>query len=357
LAHKINIGGNTLVDVVRKSALEIQAVLNGKKNVLVVTHYNPDGDAIGSQLAMYHYLLKKGYEVTALVPNEFPSFLKWIPGANNIIVAQNNIKKAKEAITNAEVIFCIDFNNPDRLKEVGILLVDTPAAKVLIDHHPAPDTVFKAAISVTEASATAELVYNFIVALGDEALIDRTIAECLYTGIMTDTGCFNFNSSRPDLYNTVANLLKKEIRKDTIFNLIYDNFSEHRMRLMGYCLYEKMVVLPQYHAAYISLTKEEMEKYHFAAGDSEGFVNLPFSIKGVYITALFTEKKDHVRASFRSRGGFAINKLCEKYFNGGGHTNAAGGESKLPMNETLQYFESILEKYKNEITSIQWFEE
>lgn len=340
---------STLKNEILKGIEDLQSLLQNIKDVLLITHTNPDGDAIGSTMGLYHYLKKKGHSVTAMTPNDFPGFLSWIKESNEIVVFQNQQKKALDAIEKAELIICVDFNEFKRLKDLGPKLEAAKAAKALIDHHPEPDNGYAAKIHSTKSSSTAELIFRYISVVGDEELIDATVAECIYTGIMTDTGCFSHNSSNPETFRAVATLLSKGFSKDQVFHEVYDNFSQQRMKLMGYCLNEKMVVLPQYNAAYISITQEEMERYHFKTGDSEGFVNLPFSIKGVYITALFTEKKDHIRVSFRSKGGFAINEMAQKYFEGGGHLNAAGGESKLSMKETLDKFENLLELYKDEI--------
>jgi bifunctional oligoribonuclease and PAP phosphatase NrnA len=331
-------------------------LLTTNRKILLITHYNPDGDAIGSLMGMYHYLKKKNQQVTAMVPNDFPEFLSWMKDTNQIIVFQNQHKKALDAIANAEIIICLDFNNFQRLKDIGPKLSESGAIKILIDHHPDPENSYKVKIHDTKSSSTAELVFRFIAGAGDKHLIDRTIGECIYTGIMTDTGCFNFNSSNPETFLIVADLLTCGINKDKIFNYVYNNFSQHRMKLMGYCLNEKMVVLPKFQAAYISLTRAEMEKNNFKTGDSEGFVNLPLSIKGINIAALITEKKDHIRISLRSRGGFPVNIFCEKHFDGGGHKNAAGGESKLSMKDTIEKFEKLLAQYQNEIDALQGFD-
>ena len=345
-----------MIEAIKTEVEKINEALSGKKKIAVITHYNPDGDAIGSQTALLLYLRKRGFDVSALVPNDFPGFLKWMKGADEIIVHFNHAKTARKVIEEVEVIICVDFNTPLRMKELGGIIKKSNALRILIDHHPNPDDCFHYGISHIEASSTAELIYNFIVLSGDEHLIDKDIAESIFAGIISDTGCFSYNSSCPELFITTANLFKYGIQKDKIYNLLYDNFSYYRLKLMGYCLNEKMIVLPHFHAAYIWLTQEEMEKYNFSPGDSEGFVNLPFSIKGVHITALFTEKPDHIRISFRSRGGFPVNKISEQYFEGGGHVSAAGGESKLSMKETLEKFEKILELHKKEIESIAWFE-
>jgi bifunctional oligoribonuclease and PAP phosphatase NrnA len=336
---------------------KLNDLLNRPAHILLVSHYNPDGDAIGSILALYHYLKKKGHEISLMVPNDFPDFLKWMVDADKIVVYFRQQKIVSKIIAECDIIICADFNDVTRLRDLGPKLASSKAVKVLIDHHPAPDDIFKILLSNTSASSTAEIVYKYICHAGDRQLIDNTIAECIYCGIMTDTGCFSFNSSNPETFNIVADLLTTGMNKDKIFNRVYDNFSYDRMKLLGYCLNKKMKVLSDLHAAYIFLSRKEIAKYNFKPGDSEGFVNLPFSIEGVNITALFLEKKEEIRISMRSRGGFAVNNLCEKYFEGGGHKNAAGGESHLSMKKTVEKFEKLLELYRHEIETVQWFGE
>lgn len=335
---------------------ELKGLLNVPAKIVVITHNNPDGDAVGSLMASYHYLRKKGHEVWVITPNDYPGFLSWIKESDKIIVSYKYPKQVSKLISDANIILCVDFNDTDRIKDVGPKVKSSSAHKVLIDHHPAPDDLFKIKIVDIHAAATCELIYKYIVGAGDRHLIDTVIAECIFTGIMTDTGCFSFNSSKPETYNIVADLLTIGVNKDKVYNFVYDNFSFSRMKLLGYCLNEKMVVLPEFHTAYISLTSDELEKYKFMPGDSEGFVNLPFSVSNVNITALFVEKKGHIRISMRSRGGFAVNEFCEKHFDGGGHKNAAGAESKLSMKETLDKFKKLLELYRHEIENVRWFE-
>jgi len=334
---------------INKDIRAVDALLNDKSPVLLVTHINPDGDAIGSTMAMYHYLKKKGNKVWAMTPNDFPQFLAWVEASSDIIIFQKNKELAQAVIAEAKYIICIDFNGYARLKELGPLLEAANAMKVLIDHHPQPDNGFIYKIHDTKAPATAQLVFKFIKESGNIELLDKTIATCIYTGMMTDTGVFSYNINNSETFRVIADLLDAGIDRDLIYDNVFNNFSHHRMRLMGYCLNEKMVVLPHLHAAYIWLTKKEMEKFSFETGDTEGFVNMPFAIKGINITALFTEKHDHVRVSMRSRGEFDVNKVCLKYFSGGGHKNAAGGESKAPIKEVIKEFEKILESYRNEI--------
>ncbi|KPK86827.1 MAG: hypothetical protein AMS27_04145 [Bacteroides sp. SM23_62_1] len=319
--------------------------------IVLVTHVNPDGDAIGTMLGFYWLLKKKGYPVNMIVPNEIPFFLEWLPGYHQIVISEINHDKATALIRNAELLICLDFNESDRLGDLEEEFLKAGATKILIDHHPDPGDFTDHIISFTALGSAAELVYYLAIELGMRELIDKTVAECLFTGIMTDTGCFSFSSSQPETYLVVADLLKTGIDKDRIYMQVYDNYSADRMRLLGYSLNDKMVVLPEYRTAYISLTEKELQKYNHVTGDTEGFVNILFSIKGIRLTALFIEKKDHIKISFRSRGDFHINKFSERHFNGGGHKNAAGGESNLSLEQTIDKFVKLLPGYAKELLS------
>jgi phosphoesterase RecJ-like protein len=321
----------------------------GRKRILILTHRNPDGDAIGASLGLLNILAKIGHQVDLLIPNSFPGFLCWIPSADKIITYLKQKEKAIELLKNAEIVFAIDFNDLSRIREFEEHLTDNHAYKVLIDHHPVPIYSADLNISNTESSSTAELVYFFIKAINLEKYIDKDVASCIYVGIMTDTGCFSYNSSRTETFGVVADLLNYGIEKDKIYGLIYDNFSYDRMRLMGYCLDKKMQHLPEYLTAYIALTHDELKEYNFKIGDSDGFVNLPLSIEGVKFSVLFTESKDMIKISMRSKGDFAVNNFCTDHFNGGGHKNAAGGESYDSIQKTIDKFVNLLPKYKNEL--------
>jgi phosphoesterase RecJ-like protein len=320
-------------------------VLAQKPEIIITTHINPDGDAIGSLLGLFNFFKKQGFMVTAISPNEYPEFLQWLPGNTDVIDYSRNTKKADRLIAEAKLLFQLDYNDYRRSGDMMDSLMASTAFKVMIDHHPFPQLQNELMISRTEVSSTAELVYEFISKMPGFELMDKDIAECIYTGIMTDTGCFNFNSSRPRTFEIVSQLLHFGIHKDEIFRLVYDNFSEHRMRLLGHCLGDNMQVFQEYSTAIISLSLEDQERFKFATGDSEGFVNYPLSIKGINISAFFTERKDKVKISLRSRGSFAVNTICEKYFAGGGHTNAAGGESDLTLKETIEKFASLMPSF------------
>ncbi len=330
---------------------ELQNELNKRSKIVITTHLNPDGDAIGSMLGLSGYLTKMGHEVYPITPNEYPEFLYWMPGNVKVIDFSKKAIQAKKIIESANFIFILDYNDSKRGGEMKDAIQKANAIKVMIDHHPYPQIQTNYSFSYTEVSSTCELIYEVILAMDGKSIIDKSIAECLYTGIMTDTGCFSYNSSRIRTFEIVSELLTYGIEKDEIYHLIYDNFSVQRMRLLGFCLNDKMQYFPDYKTAFISLTLEELKRFDFSIGDSEGFVNYPLSIKGVVFSALFIERKDKVKISFRSRGNFPVNLFSEKHFSGGGHFNAAGGESALSMKETIDKFIGLLALYSNDLNS------
>ncbi len=321
----------------------------GRKKAVILTHVNPDGDAIGSSLGLHRVLVNLGHEATVITPNVYPNFLKWMPGNDHVVIFNNNQKKAVQLLEDTELIFSLDFNHLKRIKQFNTLVENSKAYKILIDHHPDPDDFADCIYCDTSVSSTAELLYDFILDLGFEKAIDRDVALCLFTGIMTDTGCFSYNSSQPYTFRVVEALLHYGFEKNNAYSMVYDNFSADRIRLLGYLLNEKMEVFPEYRTAVISLTREEQKRYHFQPGDSEGFVNYPMSIKGIKFSVLFIEKEDHIKLSLRSKGNFAVNSIAEKHFNGGGHFNAAGGEFYSSMAETLSKFRELLPQYQDEL--------
>ena len=330
----------------QKMISKIKSVLEKNEPVAILSHVNPDGDAAGSVLALWHYLVKNGVEVKVLLPNAAPEFLQWLPGYSKVLLYTREPDLADEYLEKTGIILYLDFNDPKRLSRMQKSVeANKNAVRILVDHHPNPLLDTRINISDVRVSSTAELVFYLVMELNGGIFEDREFAECIYTGIMTDTGCFSFNSSLPSTWEAVAALLKTGLEKDRIFNLVYNNFSMERMRLLGYSLDQKMKVIPEYHTAYLSLTREEMKKYKFAIGDSEGFVNYPLSIKGVLFSVLFIEKKNHVKMSFRSRSGFAVNDIAARYFNGGGHKNAAGGESYDTLDKTIEKFIALLGSY------------
>ncbi len=329
----------------------INAWLQNAAKVAILTHTNPDGDAIGSSIALALALRKKGLDAQVIIPDGLPDFLRWLPGIELSTTFAYKKEKASEIVNDADLIFCLDFNDPKRLSGVEELLEASRAKKILIDHHQDPLSFTDLSITDTSRGSVGEMIYLLLTELYSRDILDKDIASCLYVAIMTDTGNFTYASSYPEVFHIAGDLVECGIDKDSIYSKVYDAFSEDRMRLQGYCMQEKMVVLPQFHTAYISLTEDELKQFNHRKGDTEGFVNIPFGIKGILFTALFIEKKDLIRVSFRSRGNFPVNKVASDHYRGGGHTNAAGGDSLISMEETLAEFESLLPAYKNLLTN------
>lgn len=323
----------------------IKSWIGEAERIAILTHTNPDGDAIGSSLAMALALSKLGKETQVVIPDGLPDFLRWLPGIDLSTTFAYKKEKAIEIVEGADLIFCMDFNDPNRLNGVEEHLFSSSAKTVLIDHHQDPVQFADITISETWRGSVGEMVYLFLQDVFPDDLVDKDIATCLYVAIMTDTGNFNYASSYPEIFHIVGELMKYDLEKDRIYSNVYDAYSEDRMRLQGYVMQEKMVVLAKYHTAYISLTDEELKRYKHRKGDTEGFVNIPFAVKGIRFTALFVEKKDRIKVSFRSRGSFPVNKIAAEHYQGGGHVNAAGGDSFLNLEDTLKKFESFLPEY------------
>ncbi len=336
------------------STTEVAKLLDApQKKIALLVHINPDGDALGSALGLSRLLSNTGHECLVISPNDFPDFLKWMPGAPEICLLSESFAKAEEFMRTAELIFVVDCNELKRIIKLQEIYNAATAYKILIDHHPGPDLYVDCMLSDTSVSSTAELVYRFIMETGMQRFADPDVATCLLTGIMTDTGCFSHNSSRRKTYETVASLLDYGIDKDDIYNRIYNNYSEKRMHLLGFSLHEKMEVLNGYHTAIISLTRDELNSFNFQVGDTEGFVNYPLSIKGIRFSVLFVENGDRIRISLRSKGSFPVNEIARKHFNGGGHSNASGGESFETMDETIERFKSLIPDYKAELSEYE----
>lgn len=329
---------------------KFKSLISKSDNIIIVTHYNPDGDAMGSSLALYNYLIKLNKTVTVVTPNDYPDFLHWLPGNKKVVEYNNQTKKAAKLIEKTDLIFTLDFNTLSRLEDLGRLIMQSTAKKVIIDHHQQPDDYASLYFHDVKASSTCELVYEFICGLGGKKLIDKDIAYCLYTGLMTDTGSFRFDSVTPQTHRILAELLSTGITPSTIHSAVYDTYSASRMQLLGYCLTEKMVVLPDYNTAYISLSEKELQRFNYKKGDTEGIVNYPFAIKGIRFCAFFSESEGKIKLSFRSKGKFDVNQFARKHFNGGGHINAAGGRGKINnLQETINEFLKLLPQYKKEL--------
>ncbi len=329
---------------------EFKELLNSPRRIVITTHQNPDADALGSSLALYHYLIKKGHQVQIITPTDYPDFLRWMPSENLIINFEGEHQnKAKVLINQAEMIFCLDFSALGRIKSMTEWVQNAPAVKALIDHHQAPEDFAKFIFWNEKSAATCELIYQLIEKLGDKSLIDITIGECIYSGIITDTGSFRFDSTGAEVHRIAGELITLGIKTNPIHRKIYDSNSLERMRFLGYVLSQKLVVLPEYHVAYMALSKEELGQFSSKNGDTEGIVNYGLSIKGVVMSVIFTEKDDMVRISFRSIENFAVSELARKYFNGGGHKNASGGRSDDTLEATVSKFLSILPEYQDSL--------
>ncbi|WP_071147219.1 DHH family phosphoesterase [Bacteroides ihuae] len=315
--------------------------------IVIVSHVSPDGDAIGSSLGLWHFLYSQDKAVNVIVPNAFPDFLKWMPGSKEILLYDRYRDFANKLIAEADVICCLDFNGLKRIDAMADAVETSSARKMMLDHHPYPDEFCDITISHPEISSTSELVFRLICRMGYFSDISKDGAECIYTGMMTDTGGFTYNSNSQEIYFIISELLSKGIDKDAIYRKVFNTYSESRLRLMGYVL-SKMKVYSTYNSALISLTKEEQGNFDYIKGDSEGFVNIPLSIKNVCFTCFLREdtEKPMIKISLRSVGKFPCNKFAAEFFNGGGHLNASGGEYFGSMEEAVKVFEQGLEKYE-----------
>jgi phosphoesterase RecJ-like protein len=332
--------------------LNIKQLLASKKQIVIVPHKNPDGDAIGSTLGLYHYLLKGNHQVHVISPNDYPNFLKWIPGEKSILKHDTQTKICEALIEAADIIFTLDFNALHRTGNMETALAESKAIKIMIDHHQAPDAYATYVFSDVTMSSTCEMVYHFINMLGDANLIDAPIATCLYVGIMTDTGSFRFPSTTNKTHEIIAQLIEKGANNAEIHNRVFDANSHQSLQLLG-CALTNLKIIPELRTAYITLSQEELNRYDYKKGDTEGIVNYGLSIENMILAAIFIEDKQEgiIKISLRSKGHFSVNDMARAHFNGGGHINAAGGKSFLSLKDTVENFISILPKYKKALNN------
>ena len=317
------------------------------QTVLITTHQNPDADAMGSSLGLAGYLRKKGHRVTVVTPTDYPQNLHWMSGNDSVVAFDEKIRVAvKQLIDEADVIFCLDFSSLDRIRELAPMVRQSRARKVLIDHHLEPESFADLTFWDPTAAATAQLIFRLITALGDKHLIDVPIAECLYSGLMTDTGSFRHSNTTGDVHRIAAELVDLKIDVSRIHRRIFDNVTLDKFRLLGYVLNEKLKVLPEYKFAYIMLTDAELKQYRSKTGDTEGMVNYALAVEGVVMAAILIDRNEEIRLSFRSVGDFSVRDLASRYFDGGGHRNAAGGRSKSSLAETEQKLLTVLPEYQ-----------
>lgn len=323
---------------------QLKAIINEGSFFVLTCHAGPDGDALGSTLGFAHYLRELGKEALVVVPDAFPDFLAWMSGAQEVLRVDKHREKAELMIAMADVIFALDYNALSRVDDMGAMIEKSKAKKVLVDHHLQPDNFCDLSFSYPRLSSTCEVVFRLIVEMNGYELLSKAACECIYTGMMTDTGCFSYGPCTQEVYLIISMLMQKDINKDRIYNKVFNNYSEGRLRLMGYVLYEKMRVFPERHAALITLSREEMARFNFNKGDSEGLVNIPLQMKGIYFSAFLREdtEKELIRVSLRSQGTFACNKFAAQYFNGGGHLNASGGQYNGTLQEAIEIFEKAL---------------
>ncbi len=325
--------------------IEIKNALARPKRIVIIPHRSPDGDAMGSTLALYHFLLKLNQHPLVVAPNEFPDFLSWLPGAEKVVIFEKDKEAIGKIILDAEIIFTLDFNALHRTGEMEHTLNKATADFIMIDHHQSPDNYAKYMYSDTSYGSTCEMLYNFISKLGQTDLIDKDIATCIYTGIVTDTGSFRFPSTTSATHRVVANLIEKGVENGNIHNQLFDNSSYHSLQLLGRAL-QNMRIIADKKACFITLTQEELDQHNYVKGDTEGIVNYALRIKGIIFAAIFIENLEEkiVKISFRSQGNFDVNAFARENFNGGGHVNAAGGKSNVSLSETVKKFEDILNR-------------
>ncbi|MDD6642007.1 MAG: bifunctional oligoribonuclease/PAP phosphatase NrnA [Bacteroidales bacterium] len=328
--------------IANESVSTARHLIESAQRIVTISHMSPDGDAVGSSLAARHLLRALGKQVTTVLPNHFPAFFGWMNGASDILIYENDNKAVQTAIVEADLVILLDLNSLKRINGVKPLVEQSKAPKLLIDHHLDPEQFTDVIVSYPNISSTSELLYALIVQMGWGDRIDKACAEAIYVGMMTDTGNFSYTSQQPEIYTIISELLKIGINKDDIYRRVYTNYSEKRMRLMGYCLLNKMKIYPKQHTAVISLTKEELERFDFHVGDTEGFVNIPLSIDGINRSIFVREEEKKVKLSFRSQGAVPVNTIAAQHFGGGGHLNAAGGESYLSIAQTLTKLEFII---------------
>lgn len=325
----------------------LSKLLAQPKKIVITTHHKPDGDAMGSSLGLYNYLIQQGHHARVIAPTDYPDFLSWMPGNERVIIYTENTQQSVDLINEADLIFCLDFNALNRINEMGEVVRASKAYKVMIDHHLEPEDFDDYRHWNINACATAQLVYDFIVnVLNNKALVNADVATCLYTGIMTDSASFRLPNTTSAVHRTVADLIDAGAVNWRIHELVYNSASENRLRFLGHCLTNCLEILPEFNTAIIAVNKQDLDKYDVNTGDTEGIVNYALSISSIHLAAFIVERNDKVKLSLRSKGEFPANDICKKYFSGGGHRNAAGGQSTNSLQHVVDQFKQILPEYK-----------
>jgi len=334
---------------------EIFPQLRDPKNVVITTHQKPDGDAMGSSLGLFHFLKKLGHSVTVISPTNWADFLDWMPSTKLVLDYERQTEVANELIDKADWIFCLDFNTLSRTKRMEEKLANATGIRILIDHHQEPQIEkFAYGVSSTNKSSTCEMVYDLIMDSGNEAFINESVAECLYSGVMTDTGSFRFPSTSASVHRMVATLKDKGLQHSRVHEALFDNYLENRFRFIGHILLNRMEIFYEYNTALIAVNQQDLIKYDIITGDTEGLVNYPLSIKGIKLAAIVIDRGEERKCSFRSKGSFDVNTFARKYFNGGGHFNAAGGQSKEPLDAVVAKFKEAMTENKDQLSNYQF---
>ena len=324
--------------------------LNKPRKIAIIPHRRPDADALGSCLALYGYLKQGKHDVHVISPDEYPDFLKWMKGNEDVLVYENGErKKIENFLAEADYIFCLDFSSLDRIEDLGKPVANSNAVKVLIDHHPGKEDFAKYELYDTEASATAELIYDFLKMMEAKECLTIEMAECIYAGIMTDTGSFKYSSTSSKVHRTIADLIDIGVTPEKIHRLIYDTNSENKIKMLGFVLDQRLKVLRDFNTAYMSISSDDLKRFQSKNGDTEGLVNYALSIEGIKLAALFIDRGDSVTMSFRSVGNFSVSEFANAHFNGGGHRNASGGKMTIPLEKVVDFFESLLPFYKDQL--------
>jgi phosphoesterase RecJ-like protein len=334
---------------------QIYPVLKEPKKVVITTHQKPDGDAMGSSLGLFHFLNQLGHQVTVISPTNWADFLDWMPGSKKVLDYERQSAEANQAIDEADWIFCLDFNTLGRTKRMEDKLESARGELILIDHHAEPQVIkFAYGISDPLKSSTCEMVYDLIVASGNSDKITQPVAECLYAGVMTDTGSFRFPITSASVHRMVADLKEKGLEHSHIHEALFDNFLENRFRFIGNVLQNRLQIFYEYNTALIAVPQQDLLKYNIITGDTEGLVNYPLSIKGIKLAAIIIDRGEERKCSFRSKDGFDVNTFARKYFNGGGHFNAAGGQSREPLDEVVAKFISAMKENTGQLSNYQF---
>lgn len=330
---------------------DLKEKLNTKQKIVVTTHYKPDGDAMGSSLGLYYWLQAQGHDVKIIVPSDYPSFLFWMPGQEEVIVYTEQLEISNKIVEEANLIFCLDFNHLSRIHEMEAAVRNSSALKIMIDHHLGPEGFDDFRHWDSSAAATAQLVYDWIVnIMNDRESITADIATCLYTGIMTDTGSFRFSSTTAQVHLIIADLITLGAQNWKIHEHVFNSSTENRLKFLGFCLLNRLEVLEEYNTALFAVSSKDIKRFNVTTGDTEGLVNYALSVSGIRLAALIIDRKERIKISLRSIGDFPCNEICSTYFNGGGHRNAAGGSSEQNLEDTVTTFKSILPNYKKLLT-------